>query len=225
MKEIILAGGLEMADDTTLAIFGPAVQKSATNKERRARYIDALNETDIDLLLSAQDKLADVINKMTRNDLSEMGARLSEDQLTSLMDEWLDQNDIRQLLEGRYAMIRAAIFDHITALNADQGIADPQFAAGEAPVSALGKKFSRRGGNPKFDVDEAKLAKELGDDADEVFRTVVIPEHVVPEKVSRMLDQDALMKLAAQRPEVLEKVRRCVVLRGHTPQSFRVTEL
>ena len=94
-------------------------------------------------------------------DPDNLGPR-NDGQLESLMVELLDQKDVKRLLEVRYAMIRAAIFAHITEANRPRSIADPERAPGEAAVPALGKKFTREGGRLKATLDPDKLRTALG---------------------------------------------------------------
>ena len=140
------------------------------------------------------------------------------------MVELLDQKDVKRLLEVRYAMIRAAIFAHITEANRAKGLADPERAPGEAAVPTLGKKFTREGGRLKATLDHDKLRKALGARRwKKVTNEVTVP--AVEEHTELVLDEDKILELVRKDPTVLELFRDCVTADRYTPQSFHVREL
>lgn len=179
---------------------------------RKQALADAISETDIDKLLDLNEKLGQVINQITANDLSEYGDVLTPEQAHALMTEHLDQEEIRELLDIRKKMRKAAIFRHITACVNDE------FGDGEVPVPELKKKFVRQGGKVKYVVDERVLSDKLGPDrVRRVYKTTFVPASVKFD-----LDHDALAVLAQEDPEVMEIIRECVVPGGRTPLSLFV---
>ena len=195
---------------------------AATSVARKAAHQKALETFDIDHLLTMQDKMKASIDQMTANTFSidELG-ELSDFQLASLMRELLDQKDIKDLIETRYQMIRTAVFAHITERLANNGVEDPEFAPGEAPVSELGKKFTREGGKLKATLNHAKLAELLGTERwNKVHTTVTIPE-----RTETKLDEDALLELVSQDFSVLEIFKACVTSGERTSQRLNIRKL
>lgn len=183
-----------------------------TADTRREAHRQAIESTDIDHLLALQDKMTTLIDTITANDLGD--TNLSPEHLSTLMAEFLDQRDIKELLDARYQMIRSAIFAHLDTLG---GPGTP----GEVPVPTAGKKFVRQGGRQKFALDEEALIAALGPQR----ATRVLPTRVVPEHVERTFDTDAALALIAEDPSVLEVIRAHVTEAGRTPLSFHVREL
>lgn len=207
----------QMMGDVQSAARAPAGSNKRERKERFARIIAG---TDPEALFELRDKVDSMISQISSNEIDASRSLRTAEELDALMREEIEQREIKELLEARYEMRRAAVFDHITQVNADNGVADPEFAPGEIAVPEREMKFSRRGGKPKTGLDQGRLAALLGDRASKVFRSVVVPEHVETE-----FDEDALMELVASDPGVLELVRDCIVVQGRTPVSFHIETL
>ena len=140
------------------------------------------------------------------------------------MVELLDQKDVKRLLEVRYAMIRAAMFAHITETQQGLEHREPRAAPGEAPVPTLGKQFTREGGTLKATLDHDKLRKALGARRwKKVTNAVTVP--AVAEHTELVLDEDKILELVRKDPTVLELFRDCVNVDRYTPQRFHVREL
>jgi hypothetical protein len=208
------------------ALLNQAASEKATDRstgvKRKAAHRRAIEDTDISHLLDLQDKAKLAIYQMTNNkiDLDEPHL-LADPELMALMVEYLDQRDIKELLEVRYAMIREAIFAHIDKLNEADEVKDPEHAPREVPVPELNKKWTREGGRIKAGLDKDKLAELLGPERwKQVCKAIIIPEHV-----EYQLDEDALVNMVSEHPETMELIRDCVIAGGYTPMSLHVREL
>lgn len=189
--------------------------------QRRAAHQTALENFDIDHLLSMQDKMRAAIDQMTANlfAFDSPTTELSDTQLASLMRELLDQKDIKDLIDVRYQMIRTLVFAHITEKLDANGVENPEFAPGEAVVPELGKKFARET-SKKISLDEKKLHSLLGEEKwNEVCDITVVPEHV-----ETSLSTEKLLKLINDNPELMEVLRDCILPSKWTAR-FMVREL
>lgn len=197
---------------------------SGNSTQRKQALETVITDTDIDKLLDLNDKLSQVINQITANDLSTYGFILTPDQAEALMIEELHQKEIRELLDARREMRKRVIFRHITSQHVVDNTPDPDFAPGEIPVPAQGKKFARQGGRAKFVINEDELKDKLGPLASQVFRTRVVPAYTVEEHVETEFDEEALASLIAAHPHVMETLRECVTQKGRTPMSLNVRD-
>lgn len=202
---------------------GPKVPVPS-QKARAAEHEAALENVDLDHMLKMAEKMKDAVTSMVSNiiDFRDSGPLLSSEALAALMIELNDAKDIEKLLKARYEkMIRPAIFTHITETLAANGVEDPQYAQGEAPVPELGLKFTRVGGRAKLTLDHTRLAEALGEERwNQVHITTIIPE-----RRETKLDEDALLALVASDPSVLETFKACVRIDGRTPQQLRTEKI
>lgn len=191
-------------------------------KDRSSEIEKAITDQDAKKLAEIQDRLTTVVSHILNNhiDLDNLQPCTPE-QLHHLMAELLDQKDIKRLVEVRYKMLRAQVFHHITETNRAKGIADPEWAPGEAFVPEVGKKFTREGGRIKGQLDQKALMEALGPERWRRVTTLksipAVPAHTVEE-----LDEDKVLQLIKDDPSVLEVIGGCVVPGGRTTQSFHV---
>ena len=161
---------------------------------------------------------------LANKNITETLGTLSEAELLALMEELEDEQRVKELLELRYQAIRSAVFAHITETHRANGVSDPDHTPGEAPVPAMGKRFTREGGKAKADLDRELLAKKLGKQRwAEVCKKVVVP--AVAEHVEYVLDEERIVALVQRDPEVLEIFRSCVVPGKYGAARFHVREL
>ena len=196
-----------------------------TGVQRKAATAAALKQVDLDRLLDLQSKMERVIDTMLANkiDLEHLGL-LTPGELYDFMVEFLDQRDVKELLEVRYKMLREAIFAHITEENRLKGLPNPENTPGEVAVPKMGKKFSRIGGKPKAQLDEQKLAEVLTEDQwARITRTFVIP--AVAEHIETVLDEEKIVAAVQADPSMLEVLRSCVVSEPAPTPRFMVKEL
>lgn len=216
---------MESMAEQIIADEGPG--KKLTAAQRKDSHRNMLEQFDIDKLLAMQEKMSQAIDRMTANqiDLEEPGA-LSPEKAEELMVELLEQTDIKELLEVRRELIRAAVFSHLTEEARRTGVADPEFVTGSVPVPALGKKFVREGGNRAAPtLDETLFREALGAAWEEVYDVQVIPEQVIPERVEYTLDPEKVMKLAEEDSKVLEALRKSLIPGARRTPSFRIRSI
>lgn len=199
--------------------------KDPSKAAESAEYLKALKDTDIDVLLDLQDKMKAIIDRATANhiDPDDLG-ELSPEKAQELMVELLDQKSVETFLKLRYNLIRAAVFAHIDAMNAQRKVAHPTKAPGKLLVAALGKKFTREGGKMKGTFDQQKLAELL---TEEQYNQVFKKRWVEPTEGywEEYRDDDALQALVLKQPSVMEKLRAAVVATGFTPSSFHIRNM
>lgn len=216
---------MESMADQIIADEGPA--KKLTAAQRKDSHRNMLELFDIDKLLAMQDKMSQAIDRMTANQIDqENPGVLSPEKAEELMIELLDQTDIKELLEVRRDLIRAAVFAHITEEARREGKTDPEFATGSVPVPGLGKKFVREGGGRAAPVlDETLFRESMGAAWETVYDVQVIPEQIIPERIEYTLDPEKVMKLAEKDPKVLEALRKSLIPGDRRTPSFRVRNL
>lgn len=199
--------------------------KPPTGAARKAALTEAIRQSNIDKLMALNEKMSGIMGRILANkDITETLGLLTESELLALMEELEDEQRVKELLEIRYQSIRSAVFAHITETHRAKGVPDPERTPGEAPVPALGKRFTREGGKPKAKLDQDRLAAKLGKKRwDEVCKKVVVP--AVAEHVEYVLDEDRIVALAQRDPDVLEIVRDCVIPGMARTASFHVREL
>ena len=196
--------------------------KPPTGVQRKAALAEAIRQSNIDKLMALHEKMSGIVGRIVANkDITEALGLLSEAELLALMEELQDEQRVKELLELRYQAIRSAVFAHITETHRVNGVDDPEHTPGEAPVPALGQKFTREGGKAKAQLDHELLAAKLGPERWAKVCTKV----VVPEQVVEKLDEQRIVALVQEDPEVLEIFRSCVVPGKHGTVRFHVREL
>jgi hypothetical protein len=205
-------------------VAGASYEKVPSKAEVQAAQLAAIKETDIDVLLELQEQMTNIIDIIVGNtiDLDNLG-ELSEEQLEVHMEEYLNQKPVKQLLELRERMIRAALFAHFTEKNRQNKVAFPDHAPGEVDVPRFGKRFTREGGKLKSRFDRDKMAQVLTPaQFASVYKTVHVEEQVIEAHDEEIFDRDALKALIGSNFAILEVLKAAVVPEGFTPSSFHV---
>lgn len=213
-----------LADD--IVIEEPSA-KRLTAAQRKDAHRNMLQQFDLDKLLAMQEKMVQAIDRMTANqiDLDTPGV-LTPAKAEELMAEFLDQVDIKELLEVRRDMIRAVIFAHLTEEAARAGDPEPEYAPGAVPVPALGKKFVREdGGRGAPRIDETLFREALGSGWEQAYQVEIVPEQIIPEHVSYTLDPQKVMAMAERDPAVLEALRKSLIPGARRTPRFTVRNL
>jgi hypothetical protein len=201
---------------------GVAAAIPATSVARKAAHKKAILDFDIDHLLAMQDNMSAFINQMTAcTFLTEDREELTEPQLAQVMTTLEAKKNISDLLEVWYQQAREAVFTHITNKLAANGVDEPEFAPGDAPVPMLEKKFAREGGKLTPQLDLPKLAEKLGTERWNKVHTTV----TVPERTNEVLDEDKLLELVANDHSVLEIFKECITSGKRTPQKLNIRKL
>lgn len=211
-------------DTTSLQSLMEGVAKAtpATSVARKAAHQKAIVDFDIDHLLAMQDKMNGFINQMTAcTFITEDRDELTEVQLAQVMTTLEAQKDIKDLLETWYQQARTAVFAHITHNLDNNGVDEPEFAPGDAPVPMLEKRFAREGGKLTPTLDFTKLAKKLGTERWNLVHTTTI----IPERREDELDEDKLLELVANDHSVLEIFKECITSGKRTPQKLNIRKL
>lgn len=194
-----------------------------TAAARQNLQLHAIEQKDIDHLFALQSKMMELVSHIAANG-SLQPSDLTEEKLVAVMDEYGVLKEVKDVYDVRYQMIRTLIFAAITENLAANNVDDAIYAPGEIPVPQRGKRFVRQGGKRKVTLDKAALRDALGPERwERVCKAVVVP--AVPEHVEEHFDQDALFDLVAEDPGVMELIRECAKVSGHTPSSFHVKEL
>ena len=122
-----------------------------TGVQRKAATAAALKQVDLDRLLDLQSKMERVIDTMLANkiDLEHLGL-LTPGELYDFMVEFLDQRDVKELLEVRYKMLREAIFAHITEENRFKGLPDPENTPARSLCPRWGRNSPAWGESPRL---------------------------------------------------------------------------
>jgi hypothetical protein len=217
---------LDVLQDDILAEAPPA-PRSLTAAQRKDSHRAMLGSFDLDKLLDMQEKMASAIDRMTANVIDpDNPGKLTPAKAEELMAELLDQTEIKDLLEVRRELIRAAVFSHLTEEARDEGKDDPEYQPGYVPVPGMGRKFTREGGArsaPK--VDEDLLREGMGDRWEEAYRVEVVPAQIIPEHTEYSLDLEKLMELASSDPAILEVLRKALVPGERTTPRFFIRNL
>jgi hypothetical protein len=193
-----------------------------TSVARKAAHKKAIKEFDIDHLLAMQDQMADAINQMTAcTFITEDRPELSEAQLELVMRALDQQKNIKDLLEVWYQEARDAIFRTITTNLTKNGVEDAEFAPGEAPILAMGKKFVREGGKAKLTLDHEKLAEGFGIERWNKIHTT----EIIPERTETKVDEDKLIQMVANEPALLDVFKTAVRVDGRTPIRLNIRKL
>lgn len=204
-----------------------AYVKDPSKAEQAAEYLAALKELNIDVLLDLQDKMKAIIDRATANAIDpENLGKLDPDKAVALMEELVEQKAVENFLKLRYTLIRAAVFAHIDAINAEQKVAYPTRAPGSLPVPKMGKKFTREGGKVKGTFDQEALAKSLTKEQyDRIYKRRWIEPQLIEGHWEEYRDDESLHALVLEQPSVMEKLRAAVVPTGFTTSSFHVRAL
>lgn len=187
---------------------------------RKAALKKAVADLDMERLGALGRKMSGYIDKISTPDVVEPRP-LTPLEAFNLMEEYADLREISEFLVVRRETMKDLVFGAIDAENSAKGL-DPEVTNGEIPVPGLGKSFRKEGaGRTDPDLDEKKLMKVLDpEDVAKVFR-----EEVVPATTITVLDEERLLRLAQEKPEVMEKIRDALVPGKPKSPRFVVRDL
>lgn len=177
----------------------------STAAKRKAELQKAIASFDLDRLIALQEKMTTIIDTLTKNEIRLEGGALDESQAYSLMAEHLDEREISELLDVRRDMIREAVFEHFDNTSGPD-------TNGTLEVPGLEKKFCREGaGHGTPAVDEQRLQSLLGVRWVEVCDEEIIPEQIIPSRISYTLSLEKVLDMARGDAAVLEMLRSCLI--------------
>lgn len=192
-------------------------QTRSTIASRKAAFAEAVKNLDHETL--------DKVDALMRRYVLDHAAvapqldeprQLTEAEARDLMAEYTDWQQLSEFLASRRDTIRELVFTSITEKHREAGQAVPEAHNGEIVVGDMAFKKEGAGYKaPSLDLD--KLTKLLGDDADQV-----LTEELIPAKTVTKLDEEALMRLIAQRPEVMAMVAEATVPGAPKTAKFTV---
>lgn len=200
----------------------PVAHKNTTIEARKNEWKSVVDSFDIDRLLAIQGEMDSFVDKMKvldKRDSNEID--LTTEEAKSLMVEYLSSKNIAEFLEARQSMVKEIVFRVIEEKLREDGVEDPKNTNGEIAVPELGKVFKKEGAglkDPSLDV--AKLKEILGDRMKEITTVKVIPEKRVEE-----IDEDLLVELAANDPEVMAAIKESAVSGGPKSPKFIVRNI
>jgi len=228
--KLLRAGGYLRAYDALVKQTEREVAKTNhyTVAQRKLLSRQAIEKHDGERLADLEDKASGLIATINSNLIDLKKPRLlTKRKAKALMQELLDQRDLKEFLEVRKEMIREAVFNHLNIELDAKGVEDPENTNGSIPVPELGQKFVREACGPKKptlneEMLKASLGEELWEQACEVEE---IPEQVIPAHTQVTLSIERLMKLAESNPAVLEKIRDSLEVGGFNTPRFTVRKL
>lgn len=188
-----------------------------TVAQRKQRHITAIKQGDQDALDSLNEKFVSALETIRENQISTApGKQLTHEEAVGLMQEWLDQRDMAELLAARLLMIKEAVDNHITAVNDQDGLDNPEHHNGSLTVPELGHRFTKeRTGRKDSKVNENKLRELLTDEEwESVCDVEVIPRQIIPRHKEYTFSPEKMMKLAQDYPNMLEKLLECLEVGG-----------
>jgi hypothetical protein len=132
---------------------------------------------------------------------------LTSDEAKALMQEFLDSRDFEIVFEARRKATKQMVFNSLTAENIRNNVPEPDNHNGYIEVPEVGKKFCREGtGRTTPFLRVWSLEEILGkEDYNKVMDKVKVPAHT-----DLVFNEEKLMALCQERPELLEKVRRAI---------------
>jgi hypothetical protein len=188
------------------------VAEKSTVAGRKAKYRkmweDFESDTNVEDLVGTAEKFNGLIDRIAKNHLAMPDGIMTAPQAQGFMEEHLESRDVTEVLDARKELRKAAVFAHIDAVLEAQGVADPGNANGELEVPECGMKFSREGaglGDPE--LDEGKLRVALG----EAVWAQISDKEIIPARVELLLNKTRLLDLANRDPQILEKLRDCLI--------------
>ena len=188
-----------------------------TVAQRKQRHINAIQQSDENTLAELDVKFCDALEQIRSNQIDTApGRTLSQEEAIGLMREWLDQRDMAELLAARLLMIKEAVSNHITAVNEEAGLDNPDHQNGSLHVPDLGYRFAKeRAGRKDSDLDTDKLQELLSEkEWEEVCDVKVIPRQIIPRHKEYTFSPEKMMKLAQKNPQTLSKLLQCLEVGG-----------
>lgn len=186
---------------------------------RKGVLREALASSDPEVLVPLQAKMQEYVDAVAKVEMDEP-RKLTDGEAFALMREFVDRREIDEFLSTRRDAIKDIVFTAIDFELQEKGL-DPEVTGGELAVPELGKVFKKEGcrrGEPA--LDEKKLRKLLGPRVEKVYRTETVPAHTV-----EVLDEQELMRLAQEDPEVMEIIRSSLTPGKPSSPRFVVRDL
>lgn len=228
--KLLRAGGYLRAYDALVRQTEREVAKAekSTVAQRKLLSRLAIEKHDSERLSDLEEKAAALIETINANLIDLKKPRLlTKRKAEALMQELLDQRDLKEFLEVRKEMIREAVFNSLNIELEAEGVEDPENTNGSIPVPKLGKRFVREACGPKDpNLNEEKLKTLLGEELwDQACEVEEIPEQVIPAHTQTTLSIERLMKLAESNPAILESIRDSLEVGGFKTPRFTVRNL
>jgi hypothetical protein len=182
----------------------------AARKAEYKRMLDeyAKGEGGMDALIAMGERLGQLVNKITALDLSTHDGALSAEQAAALMDIRLGAKEATELLDVyNKGVLKVAVFAHMDAQLAVEGVKDPQNHNATLDVPEFGRKFSREGaGYTDPTLDEGRLRMRVGE---EVWQEICEAEEV-PAHVEYTFSLKKLFDRAEQDPVLYNTIGECM---------------
>ena len=188
-----------------------------TVAQRKQRHINAIRQADDQTLDALDEKFVAALEQIRSNEIdTEPGRTLTQEEAVGLMQEWIDQRDMAELLAARLLMIKEAVSNHIIAENEIGGVENPEHQNGSLPVPDLGYRFSKeRAGRKDSDVNQKKLKDLLTEEEwEEACDVEVIPRQIIPRHKEYTFSPEKMMQLAQKNPQTLSKLLQCLEVGG-----------
>lgn len=184
------------------------VAEKSTVESRKAAYRKMWADYDVEKMIQLDERAKGLIDRIASNDLTKIDGVMTGDQAVATMEEHLESRELTEALDARKELRKAAVFTHIDAVLAAQGIEDPQNHNGEVEVPECGMKFAREAaGYTPATLDEGKLRVVLGE---EVWKEISDAE-IIPATVQLTLNKTKLLDLANRDPSILDKLSDCLL--------------
>lgn len=188
-----------------------------TVAQRKQLHRNAIEDGDESRLVELDRKFVTALDQIHNNEIViQPGRTLSHEEAIGLMQELLDQRDMSEFLAARLSMIKEAVSNHITAVNAAEGAEDPEHKNGSVPVPELGYRFAKeRCGRKESEVNQDRLKELLGEEEwEQVCDVVEVPRQVIPKHKEYTFSPEKMMKLAQKDPKALAKLLECLEIGG-----------
>lgn len=201
---------------------GESPPKLTSKQERIARWRGSRETIPIEYLTELVKRTRRFIQtKFARISLQE-DRKLTAEEATQLMDEFLDSRLLEEALLGRREDTKRMVFAHLTLDNIDKNIEDPDNHNGSIEVPDFNKKFVREGtGRTPPRLNHRKLEQLL--DATDWRRVTDLK--TIPAQTEIILDEQKLLDLIDERPEIMERVRLALELGEIKTPRFQVRDM
>ena len=193
-----------------------AVERT-TVAQRKQAHVNAIRQDDALFLEEMDAKFVSALEQIRSNEIAtEPGKMLSLEEAVGLMQEWLDQRDMAELLAARLTMIKEAVSNHITTEKELEGVDNPEHQNGSLAVPELGYRFAKeRCGRKDTDVNQEKLRELLSEEEwEQVCDVEVIPRQIIPRHKQYTFSPEKMMKLAQKDPQTLQILLECLEVGG-----------
>lgn len=188
------------------------IARRSTIATRKAELAKAIASLDVEALAQVEQTFAEYVPNIATIS-AEDAPELTHEQVVALAAEYVRHQRVSEFLEVRKATIKGLVFQHF-----DNTVGTN--VNGELPVPEVGKVLKREGAgitDPELNLD--KLRAALGADAEKVFVEVYVPEQIIPARIEQTFSEEALINLAATKPEILDGAIRDSLIPGKAKTS------